>query len=98
MGSSILSFIQNSLIKRANQQLLVTLFRHIDHISSLGGVNQIGFGSDFDGIDLYIKDLEDSSKFQNLINELQKRYSEDEVRGFAYQNFLNNRPKLRSSK
>lgn len=68
------------------------LIRHIDYLCSLGGVEQIGFGSDFDGITTFVSDLENSSTYQNLINELLKYYSEDEVRGFAYQNFLNHRP------
>jgi membrane dipeptidase len=70
------------------------LLKHVDHLCSLGGVKHIGFGSDFDGISDYVNDLEDASKYPNLINELLKFYSEDEVRGFAYQNFLNNRPIL----
>lgn len=69
------------------------LIKHIDHFCGLGGVKQIGLGSDFDGISQLIKDLEDASKTQNLINELLKHYSEEEVRGFASQNFLNYLPK-----
>ncbi len=68
------------------------IIRHIDHFCSLGGVKQIGFGSDFDGISTFITDLEDASKTQNLINALLKHFSEEEVRGFAYQNFLDQRP------
>lgn len=68
------------------------LIKHIDHFCSLGGVNQIGFGSDFDGITTHITHLEDASKSQNLINELLNHYSEEQVRGFAYQNFLDHRP------
>lgn len=66
--------------------------RHIDHLCSLGGVNQIGFGSDFDGISTFVTDLENASHYPNLIDALLKHYSEDEVRGFSHQNFLNNRP------
>lgn len=65
------------------------LIRHIDYLCELGGVHNIGFGSDFDGISSFITDLEDASKYQNLINELLKHYSEDEVKGFAYRNFIN---------
>lgn len=72
---------------------IADLVNHIDHFSSLGGVKNIGLGSDFDGIDAYMKNLENASKFQNLINELQKRFSESEVEGFAYRNFLEHRPK-----
>lgn len=69
------------------------LIEHIDHFCSLGGVEKIGLGSDFDGITTKIIDLEDASHQQNLVNELLKYYKEDEVKGFAYQNFLNHCPK-----
>ncbi|HLR52886.1 MAG TPA: dipeptidase [Candidatus Avamphibacillus sp.] len=69
------------------------LVKHIDHLCSLGGEKQIGFGSDFDGISTYVRDLNHAGEYQNLINELLKHYSEEQVRGFAYQNFLNNCPK-----
>ena len=69
------------------------LIEHIDHFCSLGGIKQIGLGSDFDGISSKIIGLEDASMHQNLIDELLKKYSEEEVKGFAYQNFLDHRPK-----
>ena len=68
------------------------LITHIDHFCSLGGVRQIGLGSDFDGISEKIIGLEDASMQPALINELLKKYSEDEVKGFAYKNFLDHRP------
>jgi membrane dipeptidase len=68
------------------------LITHIDHFCFLGGVNHICLGSDFDGVELTIKDLENSSMYQNLINELLKHFKEEEVKGFAYRNFLNHRP------
>lgn len=80
-------------IKPAPQEIVITdLIRHIDHFCSLGGVKQIGIGSDFDGIARHIKELENASKFQNLINELQKHFSEEEVAGFAFRNFLDHLP------
>jgi membrane dipeptidase len=77
---------------------IADLIKHIDHFCSLGGVDHIGLGSDFDGIHTYVKDLEDASKTQNLINELLKHYKEEEVRGFAYRNFLNHRPVFKGNK
>ncbi|WML28757.1 dipeptidase [Neobacillus sp. OS1-32] len=79
-------------IKETGKATITDLVKHIDHFCSLGGVKQIGLGSDFDGITSFVVDLEDASKQQNLINELLKHYSEDEVRGFAGQNFLDHRP------
>jgi membrane dipeptidase len=71
---------------------IADLIKHIDHFCSLGGVKQIGLGSDFDGIHQFVQNLENASKTQNLINELLKHFKEEEVRGFAYQNFLNRLP------
>jgi membrane dipeptidase len=79
-------------VKESGEVTIPDLVKHIDHFCSLGGVKQIGLGSDFDGISTFITNLEDASKSQNLINELLKYYSEEVVRGFAYQNFLDHRP------
>ncbi|MCM3569738.1 dipeptidase [Neobacillus mesonae] len=79
-------------IKESGKATIPDLVKHIDHFCSLGGVKNIGLGSDFDGISHFVIDLDDASKSQNLINELLKYYSEDEVIGFAAQNFLDHRP------
>ncbi|MCQ6281926.1 dipeptidase [Bacillus sp. EB600] len=79
-------------VKEDGKATITDLVEHIDHFCSLGGLKQIGLGSDFDGISELIPGLEDASKVQNLINELLKYYSEEAVKGFAYQNFLTHRP------
>lgn len=68
------------------------LIRHVDHFCSLGGVRHLGLGSDFDGINTKVVGLEHAGVTYNLINELLKHYSEEQVRGFAGENFLRNRP------
>jgi membrane dipeptidase len=80
-------------VKENGEATLSDLVKHIDHFCGLGGVKQIGLGSDFDGISTFVTGLEDASKSQNLINELLKHFREEEVRGFAFQNFLDHRPK-----
>lgn len=67
------------------------LIKHIEHICSLGGEKHIGFGSDFDGVDHHVTDLEHAGKYENLINALLRYYPEETVNGFAYQNFLSYR-------
>ncbi|XJZ27828.1 dipeptidase [Bacillota bacterium Lsc_1132] len=79
-------------VKAVGTVTIDDLIRHIDHFCTLGGVKHIGFGSDFDGISSFITGLEDATKTQNLINALLKHFKEEEVRGFAYQNFLDHRP------
>ncbi|MUV38968.1 Membrane dipeptidase [Lentibacillus sp. JNUCC-1] len=71
---------------------ITDLIRHIDHFCSLGGEHHIGFGSDFDGISSFVKGLENAGQYPNLINELQKHYSETQVKNFAYQNFMDHLP------
>lgn len=79
----------------ADEVRISELIRHIDHICSLGGKEQLGFGSDFDGITTFIKGLEHAGLYPNLINELLKYYSEDTVKGFAYQNIQRFLPGLK---
>lgn len=80
------------IIQDSEEATITDLMKHIDHLCSLGGVKKIGFGSDFDGIRFAVDELDNASRYQNLINELLKHYTEDQVRGFAYRNFLENRP------
>lgn len=63
------------------------LLSHIDHICSLGGSRSIGFGSDFDGIKEKIAGLEHAGKYHQLIELLQKNYSEEDVEHFLYKNW-----------
>jgi len=80
-------------VKDKENVLIGDLIEHIDHFCSLGGEKNIGLGSDFDGIARKIVNLENASMQQNLVNELLKKYSEDLVRGFAYENFIRHLPK-----
>lgn len=80
-------------IKPIGEVYINDLIQHIEHICSLGGKELVGLGSDFDGIGEKVIGLEDASQHQNLLKELLKYYSTDEVKGFAYQNFLNHCPK-----
>lgn len=80
-------------ITESNQADIEDLVKHIEHFCTLGGKNQIGLGSDFDGITKKVKNLAHAGQTQNLILKLLKYFNEDEVRGFAYENFMNHRPK-----
>jgi len=62
---------------------------HIEHIRQVAGVDCVGIGSDFDGIDEVPVGLEDVSKFPDLIAELLRRgWSEPDVKKVAGQNTL----------
>ncbi|MBA4494423.1 dipeptidase [Paenactinomyces guangxiensis] len=72
------------------------LIKHIEHVCELGGENQIFFGSDFDGIDKKIRDLEHAGQVNNLKKALLKRYPETLVKKWAWENgyrfYLKNLP------
>jgi membrane dipeptidase len=62
---------------------------HIEHARQVAGVDHIGIGSDFDGIDEGPAGLEDVSKFPNLFAELIRRgWSDDDLKKLAGQNLL----------
>ncbi|HSV32593.1 MAG TPA: dipeptidase [Pyrinomonadaceae bacterium] len=53
---------------------------HIDHIVRLAGVDHVGIGSDFDGVQAVPADLKSVSELPNLTAELLRRgYSESDV-------------------
>jgi membrane dipeptidase len=61
---------------------------HIDHICSLGGENHIGFGSDFDGIDTFVPNLEHVGQYDHLVNELSKKYAVSFVEKLVFGNWM----------
>lgn len=69
------------------------ILRHIEHVCELGGVQHIGFGSDFDGIDDPPAGLEHFGNYPSLIEALLKRYSEETVEGFCHRNFIEHYPR-----
>jgi membrane dipeptidase len=67
----------------APQLPVVTMERiadHIDHAVKVGGVDHVGLGSDFDGVDFIPRGMEDASKLPDLVRELARRgYSEEDL-------------------
>lgn len=62
---------------------------HIDHVRQVAGVDHVGIGSDFDGIEETIEGLEDVSTFPALFAELARRgWKEAELRKLAGENVL----------
>ncbi len=62
---------------------------HIDHVRKVAGVDHVGIGSDFDGVDDLPVGLEDVSKYPALFAELSRRgWSESDLRKLAGENVL----------
>ena len=56
------------------------MVEHIDHVAKIAGVDHVGLGSDYDGIEVVPKGLEDVSTYP-LLTELllRKGYSESDI-------------------
>lgn len=62
---------------------------HVDHIRKLAGIDHIGVGSDFDGLEGMPDGLEDVSKYPALFTELGARgYSDEDLTKIAGRNVL----------
>ena len=63
---------------------------HIDRVVQLAGIDPVGFGSDFDGVDGQLPTgLEDASKYPNLIYSLLKRgYTDSDIKKICSDNLF----------
>jgi membrane dipeptidase len=68
---------------------LADVVEHIDHIRKIAGIDAIGIGTDFNGVECVPQGLEDVSKFPNLTRALlEKGYKEDDIRKIYSGNLL----------
>lgn len=75
--------------KRLPPVSVARLVDHIDHIAKLVGVDHIGIGSDFDGVQSTLRDLADVSELPSLTRELLRRgYSAADVEKILGGNML----------
>ena len=75
---------------KAESVTVETVVNHIDHmVEVIGDSKHIGLGSDFDGVPMIAKGLEDASKLPNLTISLCERgYSDEEIKAILGENFL----------
>ncbi len=68
---------------------IATVANHIEHIRDVAGVDHVGYGSDFDGIDCAPEGLNDVSTFPRLTGELLRRgWSDADVKKVIGGNLL----------
>jgi membrane dipeptidase len=66
-----------------------TLVDHIDHIVKVAGIDCVGLGSDYDGVSMLPKQLEDASSYPYITQALIDRgYSDDDIRKILGGNML----------
>ena len=63
---------------------------HIDHVVGLVGIDHVGIGSDFDGIDVTPEGMDDVSMMPKVFDEMRRRgYSGEDIEKVASRNFFN---------
>ncbi len=73
----------------APRATLAQVADHIEHIRRVAGVDHVGIGGDFDGIEEVVQGLEDVSTYPALFAELARRgWSEADLRKLAGENVL----------
>jgi len=78
--------------QRANpapRATMADVIAHIEHVKQVAGVDHVGLGGDFDGIDAVVEGLEDVSTYPALLAELSRRgWNEADLRKLAGENVL----------
>ena len=83
-----ITFVARMIDERGRASLLRVL-GHLEHVAEVAGVEYVGFGSDFDGIQETPQDLEDVTRMPNLMEGLIRRgYSEGDIFKILGGNFL----------
>ncbi|MEL1135789.1 dipeptidase [Desulfitobacterium sp. THU1] len=68
---------------------LQDVVRHIRHIAEVAGVEAVGLGSDFDGIENTPKGLEGANKYDALVQALSDSgFSQTEIEKITHRNFM----------
>ncbi len=81
--------IEQSVLRDLPVPSYTAIADHIDHAVQVGGVDHVGLGSDFDGIDSAPVGMEDVSKLPDLVRELARRgYSEQDLKKILGGNLL----------
>jgi membrane dipeptidase len=68
---------------------LEDVVRHVEHVREVAGVEHVGLGGDYDGVDVLPEGLEDVSAYPRLLQALADRgWSTDELAGLSSRNVL----------
>lgn len=87
-GHIHLVYYPEFIVNHTESATMQVLIQHFMHLANVVGVENLGLGSDFDGIHQFVENLQNASQTQNLLEKLQDHFTEDEVKGIASNNFL----------
>lgn len=88
-GVTGMNFAPAFVDERKENATLERVLDHVDHVVKIAGVDHVGLGSDFDGIETTPKGLEDVTRMPYFTEGLVKRgYKEDDILKILGGNFL----------
>ena len=88
IGVNFYSSFLNNNYKSSDISKIEDIINHIKYISNTGGIDCLGIGSDFDGIDCPLE-FENSSKMQLICDEMKKSgFREEDIEKVFYKNAL----------
>lgn len=81
--------MNEKMAREAPQPDSEAIVDHIEHISSLVGVEHVALGSDFDGYSFGVSDFNNCDGYQIIIEKMRGRgFSEDQIDAVAWKNWL----------
>lgn len=88
-GVVMATFVPGFVAPKGRKATLADVADHVEHIRRVAGVDHVGLGGDFDGIDTVVEGLEDVSTYPALLAELARRgWTEADLRKLAGENIL----------
>lgn len=82
------SFLKNGATGN-DISMIEDIVKHMSYIANVGGIDVVGLGTDFDGIDCKLE-LNDSSNMQLIVDNMRKNgFKEEEIEKIFYKNALN---------
>ncbi len=73
---------------RSNESRIADMIRHLSHFKEIGAIDNIGLGSDFDGINGKLE-VFDGRAMKDLVAAMEKVFSKEEVEKITHGNVLN---------
>ncbi|MPM62964.1 hypothetical protein SDC9_109842 [bioreactor metagenome] len=88
IGVNFYSSFLNNNYKSSDISKIEDIINHIKYISNIGGINCVGIGSDFDGIDCPLE-FENSSNMQLIYDKMKNSgFKEEDIEKVFYKNAL----------
>lgn len=82
-------FLDSSYVAGGNRPSYKRIVDHVDHVVDIAGIDHVGLGSDFDGIEVTPEGMENMGMYPKIFDEMLSRgYSETDIEKVAGLNFF----------